>query len=133
MTVVRKILLLIELVIGFGLILYFWLLGLILSPVLVVNIFSGDVGSLFSFSAFVLGAFGLWGMLQLVMKILSHDTAVTAPARLKILLGCGYVAIFIAVFAFGAVASIESLAFLLPVLVATHFVYLCRGYLWQNS
>jgi hypothetical protein len=133
MKVIQKILLILELIVGFGLLLYFWLLGLIMSPLLAVNLASGDIEALLPLAAFILGGIGLWGMLQLSLRVISPTTTVSPPERLKKFLACGYVAIFIALGVFGVASNPETLIFILPLVVATHFIYISRGYLWQSS
>lgn len=133
MKIMRKILLVFELIIGFGLLLNFWLLGLIMSPSLLVHLAGGDVEAFWVFITFILGTFGLWGMLQISLKVIFPDIKVSTPKRLKGLLLCGYVANFIALIFFGATFNILTLIFILSLLVATHFTYISRGYLWQST
>lgn len=134
MKVIRKIALLIETVIGFGLPVYIWVLGLIMSPFLALGfVTGGGVDMAASFLVVVLGGFGLWGMLQLTVKVLEPHSRVTAPRRLLGFIACGFLAVSIATVLLGFEPSGFSLIFLPPVLVAVHFLYLAREYLWQSS
>ena len=133
MQVIRKILLLLELLIGFGLLVYLWLLALTMSPILVVNLIEGNISTAPLLIAFILGGFGLWGMLLLSMKVVSPTAEIGAPVRLKFLLICGYLAIFVAIAIFGFSSSGTVLFFVLPTAVATHFIFMGRKYLRESS
>lgn len=134
MNVIRKIALLIEIIIGFGLPVYIWILGLIMSPFLALGfVTGGGVDMAVSLLVVVLGGAGLWGMLQLTVKVLDPRSRVAAPRRLLGFIACGFLAVPVATVLLGFESLGFSLIFLPPVLVAVHFLYLARAYLWQSS
>lgn len=134
MKVIHKIALIIETIIGFGLPVYVWVLGLIMSPFFALGfVTGGGVDMAISFLAVVLGGTGLWGMLQLTVKVLEPHSRVTTPRKILGFVACGFLAVSIATVLLGFEASGFSLIFLPPVLVAMHFLYLAREYLWQSS
>jgi len=134
MKVIRKIALIIETIIGFCLPVYIWVLGLIMSPFLALGIVTGGgVDMAVSLLAVILGGIGLWGMLQLAVKVLEPHSQVTTPRRLLGFVACGFLAVSIAIMLLGFESTSFSVVFLPPILVAIHFLYLARKYLWQGS
>ncbi|MDO3386376.1 hypothetical protein QWI17_11055 [Gilvimarinus sp. SDUM040013] len=134
MRVIRKIALIIETIIGFGLPIYMWVLGLIMSPFLFLGfVTGGEIEMAVSVLAVALGGIGLWGMLQLAVKVIEPHSRVTTPRRLTGFVVCGLLAVSIATVLLGFEPKGFSLIFLPPVLVTVHFLYLARGYLWPNS
>ena len=67
------------------------------------------------------------------MKVLDPQSVVASPLRMKIYLLSGVVGVGIATVYIGV--GIESLILFFgpPVIVAIHFSYLARAYLWQRS
>lgn len=138
MVAVRKILLLLELAIGFGYLLYFWLIGVIFSPAIAWSLFGGNTEAFLPLVAIYLGAVGFWGLLQLALKVFLPTTKVLSPGWLRVSIASGYMAILITVFGFDLPSGTNNSSHIyplvvLPLLVATHFVYLGRSYLWQSS
>ena len=134
MKVIRNIALIIETIIGFGLPVYIWVFGLIMSPFLALGFVTGvGVDMAVYLLVIVLGGIGLWGMLQLTVKVLEPQSRVTTPRRLLGFIACGFLAVSIITVLLGFDPTGFSLIFLPPVLVAVHFLYLAREYLWKSS
>lgn len=134
MKVIRKIALIIEFIIGFGLPVYIWILGLIMSPFLALGfVKDGEFDMAASLVTVVLGGVGLWGMLQLTVKVLEPHSRVTTPRKLLGFVACGLLTVSIATVLLGFEPKGFSLIFLPPILVTVHFLYLARGYFWKSS
>lgn len=134
MRVIRKTALIIETIIGFGVPVFTWFLGISMSPFLILWVVEvGGIEMVAAVLAIVLGGIGLWGMLQLAVKVIEPHSRVATPRKLLSCVVCGLLAVSIAtvIFDFGPEGS--SLIFLPPVLVSAHFLFLARGYFWKSS
>jgi hypothetical protein len=134
---IRNILLILELTVGFGLLLYHWFLGVFIGPWIAGNLLYGKIEAILLLAPIILGAIGLWGMLQLSIKVLNPTIKVTTPGKLKASIASGFVAVLISLFVFDLMSGTSNLSrivqlAILPLLVATHFLYLGKDYLWQE-
>jgi hypothetical protein len=131
MKIIFKVVLLVEAMVGFSVLIYFWVLGLIMSPVMVLRLLvNAEFEMVFPVLAIVLGGVGLWGMLQLIVKVMAPGSRVAAPCRLLVYVVCGLLAVSV-VAVFLRFDDNFFLIFLPPVLVTIHFMYLVREYLPQ--
>ena len=71
---------------------------------------------------------------MLAAKVILGSSKVTSPSHLKKFLASGYIANLIVLGFFLSIRfGKESLMVGLSLVVATHFIYLGRKYLWQES
>ena len=125
-----------ELIIGFGLALFLWVWGVLVTPALVMSsgvaLFTGSIAEAFSLMgpliAVIGGGFGLWGLYNLALKVLFPDRAVMAPHRLLLVGAVGSATLVLAVLLL-ELQGIEAIMVLgLPLWVAAHFLYMARKY-----
>lgn len=123
---------LLEVVVGFGWLIYFWLVSLLVSPLFVAQLMNdGNWVAGIALLASILGGAGLLGMLQLTVKVISPEARILQPKWLQVLIVLGLIALVLAAFLLEEFGSAR-LIFLLPVSVVVHFAYLARGYLWPH-
>lgn len=107
-----------------------------MSPVLVLRLIADrDWEAGLMFAVIVLGAVGIWGMLQLTIKVIAPTANVVKAGRLKVYLASGFLALMSVVFLVRFdVSNISWLEFslLLPAVVTSHFIFLARRYLWAS-
>lgn len=127
-------LLLLEVVIGYSLVCYLWLLGVMFFPVIFLGIIEVDIDSIFLGVAIAFGGLGLWGVLQLTIKILEPEVEISSSKRLKLYLLAGYAAAaYLLLVQFGISLYPMNIVLLLPLLVTLHLIYETRAYLWVRS
>lgn len=131
MNILYKIALLIEAAVGFSVLIIYWIMGVIMSPVMVLRLLvNAEFEMAFPVLVIVLGGVGVWGMLQLMVKVLAPGVRVANPRRLLVYVCCGLLAVSV-VAVFSGFEDDFFLVFLPPVLVTIHFIYLARWYLRQ--
>lgn len=129
----KTVFLIIEMVIGFGIPVYMWVFGVIMSPIIVLGVFTGGgIEMAAPLMAIVLGGVGAWGMLQLAVKVLDPSARITPPKRLLSYTSCGFGAVLLATMFLGFEPAVVGLILIPPLVVSAHFLYLARGYIWQN-
>lgn len=109
-----------------------------LGPWIAGNLLYGKIGAILLLAPIILGAIGLWGMLQLSIKVLFPTIKVTTPRKLRASIASGYAAVVISIFVFDLTSGTSNLGRIfqlavLPLVVATHFLYLGKDYVWQDS
>lgn len=130
----RKVAILLEALAGFALPVYIWLLGLIVSPLFVVQLVAdGDFRAGVPLVAMIFGGVGLWGVLQLAVKVMEPEANVARGKRLRVYIAFGFISLGVAALFIGFEPGWFGFVFLPPALVAVHFVFLTRGYLWTSS
>lgn len=82
--------------------------------------------------AVIFGVLGCIGIFQVVIKILYDGAKIQQPKTIKLYLLCGVVALLIIFSYMQAFNWPEILILILPILVLLHFVYLLRGYLFED-
>ena len=124
----------VELVIGFGIAFYMWVLGLIAFPFTLIAMFSGaGIEALPLMIAVVFGGFGLWGLMQLVIKLFDPKFGMAKPKLIWLYLVLGLIA-FVIVIGYVKINLVYSFAiFGPPLLVTSHLVYLKRDVLLYAS
>jgi hypothetical protein len=131
-----KIALLLEVVLAFAMPIYFWLMGLIMSPLLIWQLFSLDgIGSSVPILIVILviwGALGILGILQLAVKVLDPEFKLAFPQTLKIYIALGLAALVAAAFILDFGWTGFCIVFLPPILVSLHLMYLARSQLWVD-
>lgn len=127
---VKGILIVMELVLGFAFPVYMWVLGVIMSPFMLMGLFiGGEISLVVSLMAIMCGGFGLWGMLQLTVKVLSPNTRVASARRLVIYISLGYVALALAILLLGFELQGFIFIFVPPLIISAQFLYMARRYL----
>lgn len=127
---IKTLLILLEVVVGFGWLIYFWLISLLISPLFVAQLINDNnwVAGM-ALLAIMLGGAGVLGMLQLTVKVISPEARVLPAKWLLVLIGLGFIALLMEAFLLSEFGQAR-LILLFPALVVMHFVYLARGYLW---
>jgi len=129
---VFKAIILLELIISYGPIFYMLILSLIMSPFMLLSIFTGATTLLAPLLATILGSLGCIGMFQVVIKILDRDVEIKKPKLIKLFLSCGLAALIIGATYMQAFEFPQALMFLLPAFVLIHFVYLLKDQLFKG-
>lgn len=128
MDMVKKIALITEFIIGFWFVFLMWLFG---APWLILMLpaaIAGNLQAIYTVIIIVMGGLGLWGILQLTLKLLRPSTQVAPPIHLRIYLLCGMTtAAMLAIPSLNDPGSVVIVA-VLPVAVTAHFYYLARDY-----
>lgn len=127
-----KVIILLELIVGYSPIFYMLVLSLIMSSFMLLSVFTGATTLLVPLLATILGALGCVGMFQVVIKILDRDVEIKNLKLIKLFLLCGLAALIIGVIYMQAFEFPQALMFLLPTFVLVHFVYLLKGYLFKR-
>lgn len=122
-----RLLVVIELVIGYGVVFYMWVLGVIALPLVLFTMFLGaGFSALPLVLAVFFGGFALWGVMQLVMKIFdpAFNIADIIVIRFYLCLGLSAFAIIIEYVKFNL--SYSFVIFGPPLFVTAHLIYLER-------
>lgn len=126
----KGILIVTELILGFALPAYMWVLGVIMSPFMFVGLVTGGEFSLVtSLVAVFCGGFGIWGVLQLTVKVVAPSARVAPPRRLVIYIFLGYVALALAISLLGFEPSGFTLIFVPPLAISAQLLFMARQYL----
>ena len=127
-----KAVILLELIIGYGPIFYMLVMSLIMSPFMLLSVFTGTTNLLVPLLTTILGSLGCIGMFQVVIKILDRDVEIKKPKLIKLYLFCGLTALIIGATYMQAFEFPQVLMFLLPAFVLVHFVYLLKDHLFKG-
>jgi hypothetical protein len=127
-----KIIILLELIVGFGPVFCLLVLSLIMSPFMLLAILTDESITLAPLLVTVLGVMGCIGMFQVVIKLLDRDVKIQSPKAINIYLLSGITALLSGITYMQAFKFPEIIMFLLPLLVSLHFSYLLRGYLFKG-
>lgn len=137
MKLTTKLLLTLEVILGFGLVFYFWAMSLAMSWIFVIGAVQGDKFSILAISSVVIGSFGVRGVYLLVKKIMNPESQKIEAMKLKICLALGLIAILIASHIMGGLDDqgmiLNPIILVPPLIAALHLVYLGRSYLWFSS
>ncbi len=134
MKTLMKIGILVEFVLGFTVMFFLWILGLIFSPVSLGNVVTGrQPDHIVLLLLVLLGGLGLWGIGKLTTKLVVPSFRIEDPRRIKLFLISGLSALCF----WGYSTTISSVGYaaiiFFPVIVTVHFPYLGREYLWGSS
>ncbi len=134
MKTLMQIGILVEFILGFTVMFFLWILGLIFSPVSLGNVVTGRQPDHIVLLLLVfLGGLGLWGIGKLAIKLVVPSFRIEDPRRIKLFLIAGLSALCF----WGYSTTISSVGYVaiifLPVIVTVHFSYLGREYLWGSS
>jgi hypothetical protein len=134
MKTLLKIGILVEFILGFTMIFFLWILGLILSPVSLGNVVTGRQPDHIVLLLLVfLGGLGLWGICQLTIKLVVPSFRIKDARRIKLFLTAGLSALCFWGYS-TTISSVEYAAIIFfPAIVTVHFSYLGREYLWDSS
>ncbi|WP_338291125.1 hypothetical protein [Planctobacterium marinum] len=126
-----KILILLEAIVGFGPLVILLGLGLITIPASFYWVSEGHYYGLVLLMIEIAGLFGLFAFISVLLHILEPNKVFLSPKKLRVFTLLG----FIALFAFAIASGIQSktIWFTIPIIVASHFMYLARNYLLSNS
>ena len=130
-------LLIIEFIVSFlpaAILLY---LGILHALPAVIMLLTGNFENLSIIILTVLGCFGCWGMIQIFSSTIFIDVEIERPIRTIVYLACGFAALIY----LSSKSSLKSetifdfpaMIFVLPIMVALHFIYLSRKKLWKDS
>ena len=130
----QKILLLLEVVICFGPSFLILAMGLIVIPVAISSLIEGQFSGLYLLAMLLGGGFGMAALLSLVIKVMEPDSHVLSPAKIRVFMAMGVVAIvgFLFMVSEGG-ASWQMIALCLPILSSLHLLYLGRQYVFSSN
>ncbi|MFD2168297.1 hypothetical protein ACFSJY_18715 [Thalassotalea euphylliae] len=126
-----KFLIIVEAIIGFGPLVLLLGLGLITIPISIMGILDGYYGALIMLLIEVGGFLGMFAFISVLMHILEPNRYFLSFIKLRLFIICGFCSILGFVFMSGI--NIELIWLLIPVVVATHFIYLGRKYVFAAS
>ena len=128
MRVIFKVLLILEFVLAFFPVVYLWILSLIVFPASVIGMFHGGKDAFVASLMTILGGLGIWGIIQLLIKILNPELPISRPKHIVVYIASGILALIIAAIIMQPSGLKNLVMFLLPAVVTLHFVYLKKGY-----
>ena len=131
MKLIYKFLIIVEAIIGFGPLIILLGLGLLTIPISIMGILDGYYGALVMFLIEAGGFFGMFAFICVLMHILEPNRYFLYFIKLRLFIICGFCSILGFVFMSGI--NIESIWFLIPLVVAVHFIYLGRKYVFAVS
>jgi hypothetical protein len=128
---VKKGGLILELILAFCVPLFLWIIGLVFSVGIVLDFVALSHPVLAKIvGATVFGGMGLWGMVNLAIKVLFPTFSVIRPMKMWLYITFGFVAFALGIAASGLSQLGTILYIVAPsVAVAGHFIYLARDYL----
>jgi len=126
MTKQKRIALILEFIFGFAIVFAFWLLGLFVSPFIVIEIFSkASYDNAILLFCILGGGIGLYGVVQLFLKVINPKRQSLSMLKIKsfVCVGIGVLLLF-GVY-FQIYNSLYGLVLvILPVCITIHFLYL---------
>ena len=117
-----------EVLIGYGPILTLWLIGVGMGiPFSVAAMINGEVLGFQIFISVALGSIGIWGVIQLIKKLIwpSIDYKIS-KYRNHLIIGC--VGVLVAATGFWGVSNVFIVYLVVPVLVTLHLYNVCQKY-----
>jgi hypothetical protein len=132
MSKTTRMLLMAEVIVGFGFVFALWLFCLLMSFLWIFALlFHGRTENFPMLLLSAAGAYGLWSMFQLGLIVFYPEDK--PSQRFGILLGLlmGYLAIVWFLYPFGAL-SLGVFFMMLPIFVSLHFLYLARAHFLQK-
>jgi|TARA_B110000902_G_scaffold2469_1_gene2753 hypothetical protein len=137
MNKLKALFLIIEVILGYCIPIYFLILGTLMGWIFVAGLFYAEKNSVLVVSALIFGWYGVAGVSKLLMKIISPEKHNINARRVTIHLALGVVGVIAGSHLIGGMERdipIFTLIILVPpILVTLHLFYLGRGYLWQNN
>ena len=117
-----------EVLIGYGPVLTLWLIGVGMGlPFSVAAMINGEILGFQIFSAVVLGSIGIWGVIQIIKKLIWPETGYKiGKYRNHLFIGCLSVAI--AATGFWGVSYLFMAYLVAPILVTLHLYNVCKKY-----
>ncbi|WP_444885291.1 hypothetical protein [Microbulbifer sp. PSTR4-B] len=123
----RLILYSVEVLIGYGPVITFWLIGIGMGlPYSIASMAEGEPVGFLLFSSLLLGSVGMWGIIQLLKKLIWRDINYPIQKyRIHLLVGC--ISLVIASIGFIGVNYLIPIYFVVPILVTWHLYYVCKN------
>jgi hypothetical protein len=109
------------------------IIGLVVSPSLLLLLLNGETAGILAMSLLIGGSLGLWSVRALVLKILKPDVLVMPVDKIRYFMFGGFLALFL-LLGLGADSGLTwSLSvLLLPALASIHLMYMARGYVFSS-
>ena len=125
----KRLLYIVEFMVGFGPSLLILTVGVILSPAIIAGVFTGHTESLLFVFLVLGGLVGFWGAISLLVLTLHPEQENTPPNRLKVYVLAGVIVSTFICCAVG-ITNLYLLPFICaPLFVTLHLVFLQRNYL----
>lgn len=128
---IYKLLIIVEALIGFGPLIILLGLGLLTILISIMGILDGYYGALVMLLIEIGGFFGMCAFICVLMHILEPNRYFLSFIKLRLFIICGFYSILGFVLMSGI--NIESIWFLIPLVIAVHFIYLGRKYVFAVS
>ena len=117
-----------EVLFGLGPVLVLWLIGVGMGlPFSVAALYNGELVGALILGSVVLGSFGVWGLIQLLKKLIWPNIDYSIK-KYWVQLVCGCSAVLLAAFGFIGINNFVALYMAVPILVAGHLYYVCSKY-----
>ncbi len=130
---INRMLLLLEVMICFGPMVLIVVVGLVVSPGLLLLLLNVETAGIVAMSLLIGGSLGLGSVRAVVLKIIKPEVLVMPPAKVRYFMFCGFLALFLLL---GLAADLgltwSMLVLLLPALAAFHLIYMARGYVFSS-
>jgi hypothetical protein len=123
----RLVLYSVEVLIGYGPVITLWLIGIGMGlPYSIASMVEGEPVGFPLFSSLLLGSVGMWGIIQLLKKLIWRDINYPIQKyRIHLLVGC--ISLVIASIGFIGVNYLIPFYFVVPILVTWHLYYVCKN------
>jgi len=123
----RTLLYSVEVLFGYGPIMVLWLLGIGMGlPFSVVAVINGEYIGFLMLSSLMLGCVGMWGIIQLLKKLIWPDINYPIQKyRIHLVMGC--VSVVITAIGFLDVNNLVVFYLVVPILVTWHLYNVCKN------
>ena len=114
-----------EVVVGFGPLLTLWLIGVGMAlPFSVAAAYSGETIGFVMLAAVLLGSFGVWGIIQLIKKLIWPNIEYSiSKYRNHLISGC--IAAGLCGIAFIGTSNIAAIYMVVPIIITVHLYHVC--------
>ncbi|WNZ58210.1 hypothetical protein QT397_13010 [Microbulbifer sp. MKSA007] len=114
-----------EVLFGLGPILVLWLIGVGMGlPFSVAAVYNGEVMGALILGSVLLGSIGMWGLIQLLKKLIWPDINYSIK-KYRFHLICGSLAVLLAAISFIGINNFVVIYMVVPILVTGHLYHVC--------
>lgn len=117
-----------EIMIGFGPLLTLWLIGIGMAlPFSVAAVYSGELLGYIILASVILGCFGVWGIIQLIKKLIWPEVEYTIIKYRNHLI-CGCAASALCGVAFINTNNLVAAYMAVPIIITVHLYHYCKSH-----
>ncbi len=134
MSPLQRMLLLLEVIVCYGPAFLLWGMGLIVIPISITSLASGQISGLYLLAMLAGGGLGMAALISLVIKIMGSDSQIMSPFKIKLFMASGVIAIIAFLFMANVGGfNLLSILLLLPIIASIHLIYLGRSYIFNKN